>query len=51
MNSFILAKKQYEIIHDNLNCQWFICDLTNKKYKFYHRYLVKKNEEKKKKVN
>ena len=29
---------KYEIIHDNLNGQWFIVDLSNKKYKFYYRY-------------
>jgi hypothetical protein len=25
----------YQLIHDNLNDQWLIIDLSNKKYKFY----------------
>lgn len=30
-------KYHYEFIHDNLNDQWFIADLSNKKYKFFHK--------------
>ncbi len=28
---------QYEMIHDNLNNQWFIADLSHKKYNFYSK--------------
>lgn len=27
----------YEIIHDNLNDQWLLVDLSNDKYKFYFK--------------
>jgi hypothetical protein len=30
-------KYNYEIVHDNLNDQWFLVDLSNKKYKFYSK--------------
>jgi len=33
----IKEKYHYEFIHDNLNDQWIMVDLSNKKYKFYHR--------------
>jgi hypothetical protein len=37
MNLFKKNKLKYEIIHDNLNDQWIIADLSNKKYNFYYR--------------
>jgi hypothetical protein len=37
MNFFKKNKFNYEMIHDNLNGQWLIADLSNKKYKFFCR--------------
>lgn len=36
MNIFLKKKHHLEFIHDNLNDQWLIADLSNKKYKFFH---------------
>lgn len=35
-------KCQYEIVHDNLNNQWLLVDLSNKKYKFYYKCDITK---------
>ena len=37
MNNLFKNKTTLEFIHDNLNDQWIIADLSNKKYKFYHK--------------
>lgn len=37
MLNFKKSKYQYELVHDNLNDQWFLVDLlSNKNFKFYH---------------
>lgn len=30
-------KFQYEMIHDNLNNQWLLADLSNKNFKFFYK--------------
>jgi len=37
MINFKKKKNHYEFIHDNLNNQWLIADLSNKKFRFYHK--------------
>lgn len=38
MLNFKKSKYQYELVHDNLNDQWFLVDvLSNKNFKFYHK--------------
>lgn len=40
-------KCKYEMIHDNLNGQWLMVDLSNKKYKFYFKLNQIQKEKKK----
>ena len=37
MIKFGKKKNHYEFIHDNLNNQWLFADLSNKKFRFYHK--------------
>ena len=44
------TKWNYEIIHDNLNDQWFIADLSNKKYNFFCKPKISKKQKSRKKL-